>query len=86
MEGSILTVNLVEARDLANNAKTVSAFVIFTIEDQQMESRLINSNNAPVWNESISFDIYHGKDPLRIQVMSREAFCRWRPPHSPSRR
>lgn len=76
MEGSILTVNLVEARDLFLNSKKVSSFVIFTIEDQQMESRLINGSNSPVWNESISFDIYHGQEPLKISVMNREAFCK----------
>lgn len=57
MEGSILTVNCVEARDLP---KDNELFVIFMIENQQLESMGKKKTNYPVWNETMSFDIYNG--------------------------
>lgn len=76
MHGSILTVHVVEARDLKPmDMEGVSdPYVILEIEDQRIETNYKKSTLAPVWNESFTFDIMHGKEPLRISVMDKDTF------------
>lgn len=68
MLGSILTVHVVEARDLKpmDMEGTSDPYVILMIEDQKIETNYKKSTLAPVWNESFTFDIMHGREPLRI--------------------
>lgn len=76
MHGSILTVHVVEARDLKpmDMDGTSDPYVVLEIEDQRIETNYKKSTLAPVWNESFTFDIMHGKEPLKITVMDKDTF------------
>lgn len=66
MHGSILTVHVVEARDLKpmDMDGTSDPYVILQIEDQRIETNYKKSTLNPVWNESFTFEIVHGREPL----------------------
>lgn len=72
----MLTVHLVEARDLKpmDVDGTSDPYVKFEIEGQRIESKYITSTLNPVWNESFSFEIQTGLEPLKISVMDRDVF------------
>ena len=76
MHGSILTVHVVEARDLKpmDMDGTSDPFVVLKIENQQIETNYKKSTLAPVWNESFTFDIVQGREPLFITVMDKDTF------------
>ena len=76
MRGSILTVHVVEARDLKamDMNGTSDPYVILTIEDQRIETNFKKTTLNPVWNESFTFDISHGRHPLRVVVMDKDTF------------
>jgi Ca2+-dependent lipid-binding protein len=76
MHGSILTVHVVEARDLRpmDMDGTSDPYVVLQIEDQRIETNYKKSTLSPVWNESFTFDIMHGKEPLKIVVMDKDTF------------
>ena len=87
MHGSILTVHVVEARDLKpmDMDGTSDPYVILQIEDQRIETNFKKSTLQPVWNESFTFEIVHGREPLQIVVMDKDTFgkddlegmCEW---------
>jgi hypothetical protein len=76
MHGSILTVHVVEARDLKpmDMDGTSDPYVILSIEDQRIETNYKKSTLSPVWNESFTFDIMQGRDQLKIVVMDKDTF------------
>ena len=76
MHGSILTVHVVEARDLRpmDMDGTSDPYVVLQIEDQRIETNYKKSTLSPVWNESFTFDIIHGREPLKIVVMDKDTF------------
>lgn len=76
MHGSILTVHVVEARDLKaiSMQGTSDPLVILEVEDQKIETNYKKNTLSPVWNESFTFDIHHGRDALRILVMDKNTF------------
>lgn len=76
MHGSILTAHVVEARELKPMDMDGAAdpYVVLQIEDQKTETTYKSSTLQPVWNESFTFDIYHGKDNLRVLVMDKDTF------------
>lgn len=76
MHGSILTVHVVEARDLKpmDMDGTSDPYVVLQIEDQRIETNYKKSTLSPVWNESFTFDIIHGKDPLQVTIMDKDTF------------
>ena len=76
MHGSILTVHVVEARDLKpmDMEDTSDPYVILMIEDQRIETNYKKSTLAPVWNESFTFDIQNGRDSLKVTVMDKDIF------------
>lgn len=76
MRGSILTVHVVEARDLASMDMngTSDPYVVLTIEDQRIETNFKKGTLNPVWNESFTFDISHGHIPLKVVVMDKDTF------------
>jgi Ca2+-dependent lipid-binding protein len=59
MHGSILTVHVVEARDLKamDMDGTSDPYAILSIEDQRIETNYKKGTLTPVWNESFTFDI-----------------------------
>jgi Ca2+-dependent lipid-binding protein len=76
MIGSILTVHVVEARDLKpmDMDGTSDPYVVLQIEDQRIETNYKKSTLQPVWNESFTFEITHGREPLHIVVMDKDTF------------
>ena len=76
MLGSILSVHVVEARDLKpmDMDGTSDPYVILEIEDQKIETNYKKSTLSPVWNESFTFEISHGRDPLHIVIMDKDTF------------
>ena len=76
MLGSFLTVHVVEARDLRpmDMDGTSDPYVIVQIENQRSETTFKKSTLQPVWNESFTFEITHGSEPLFIEVMDKDAF------------
>ncbi len=76
MEGSILTVHVVEARDLKplDYDQTSDPYVILMIEGQKITSNFKKATINPVWNESFTFDIDHGREKLRIEIYDKDTF------------
>lgn len=76
MQGSFLTVHVVEARELRpmDVDGTSDPYVILQIEDQRIETTFKKSTLNPVWNESFTFEIIHGGEPLLIEVMDKDTF------------
>lgn len=76
MHGSILTVHVVEARDLKpmDMDGTSDPYVILQIEGQRIETNYKKSTLQPVWNESFTFEITHGREPIQIVVMDKDTF------------
>jgi Ca2+-dependent lipid-binding protein len=76
MHGSILTVHVVEARDLKpmDMDGTSDPYVILEIEDQRIETNYKQQTLSPVWNESFTFDIINGREALKITVMDKDTF------------
>lgn len=68
MIGSILTVHVVEARDLKamDIDGTSDPFVTLEIENQKIETNYKRGTLSPVWNESFTFEITHGREPLVV--------------------
>jgi Ca2+-dependent lipid-binding protein len=67
---------VVEARDLKPMDVDGSSdpYVELRIEGQQIQTNFKKSTLSPVWNESFTFDITHGKDPLEVYVMDKDTF------------
>ena len=76
MENSVLTVHVVEARNLLpmDMEGTSDPYVIMTIEGQRIQTSVKSSDLNPVWNESFTFDIDTGREPLQIEVMDKDTF------------
>lgn len=76
MHGSILTVHVVEARDLKamDIDGTSDPYAILQIEDQRIETSVKSGTLSPVWNESFTFDIMQGKDVLKVTIMDKDRF------------
>jgi Ca2+-dependent lipid-binding protein len=76
MVGAFLTVHVVEARDLKpmDMDGTSDPYVILQIEDQRIETSFKKSTLNPVWNESFTFEISHGREALFIEVMDKDTF------------
>jgi hypothetical protein len=76
MVGSILTVHVVEARDLKamDMDGTSDPYVELIIEGQKIVTNIKKSTLSPVWNESFTFDIQHGKEDLEVYVMDKDTF------------
>lgn len=53
---------------------TSDPYVILQIEDQRIETNYKKSTLSPVWNESFTFDIVHGREPLKVVVMDKDTF------------
>ena len=76
MQGSTLTVHVVEARDLKpmDPDGTSDPYAILEIEGNRSETKYVSSTTNPVWNESFQFDIERANEPLHIVVMDKDVF------------
>lgn len=69
MQGSILSVHVIDARDLRpSSGRDANARVRLSIEGNRSSTQEIPGSNNPVWNEVSAFDIIHGTDKLSVQV------------------
>lgn len=70
MKGSILSVHLIDARELqpvfSNQA---NAQVRLMIEGNRSSTKENAFSNNPVWNEVSAFDIEQGQDVLKVEVL-----------------
>ena len=76
MQGSTLTVHVVEARDLKpmDPDGTSDPYAILEIEGARSETKYVSSTTNPVWNESFQFDIERANERLHIVVMDKDVF------------
>ncbi len=76
MEGSILTVHVVEARDLKPMTinGTADPYIVIQVEGQKIESNFKKSTLNPVWNESYTFEIRNGNEKMKLIVMDKDTF------------
>lgn len=76
MVGSLLSVHIVEARDLTSMYKdgTSDPYVRITLEGQEIESNVKKGTLNPVWNESFTFEILHGRESMKVMVMDKDTF------------
>ncbi|CAI2365549.1 unnamed protein product [Moneuplotes crassus] len=77
MEGSYLTVRVVEARNLKpmDNNNSSDPYAVVSIEDQKEETQFIESNLNPKWDETFKFEIRTGKHQLVILVLDRDLYA-----------
>ena len=70
MVGSILSVHVIDARDLVppQSNRLANAQVKMQIEGQSEKTQEIPNTNDPVWNEVIAFDIDTGIEKLKLTV------------------
>ena len=71
MVGSILSVHVIDARDLVSSqrGRFPNSQVRMAIEGQSEKTQEIPSTNDPVWNEVIAFDIITGSEKLKLTIM-----------------
>ena len=75
MNGSVLTVNVVEAQNLkALNNGTSDPYVTLACERQKIETKYVTGDTNPVWNEVFTFQIQHGNDELKITVLHHNSY------------
>ena len=76
MEGSYLTVRVVEARNLKpmNDNNTSDPYAVISIEGQKEETQFVESTLNPKWDETFKFDVKTAKDPLEILVLDRDLY------------
>lgn len=76
MEGSYLTVRIIEARNLKPMKEYNSSdpYVVISIEGQKEETKFMESTINPKWDETFKFDIRTGKEPLEVLVLDRDLY------------
>lgn len=74
MKNSVLTVNLVEAKDLIpmDSNGLSDPYVILSCESQKFTSNCIPETLNPVWNEEFFFNIESGNETLKLTVMDKD--------------
>lgn len=76
MEGSYLTVKVIEARNLKpmNDNNSSDPYAIVSIEGQKEETKFVEATLNPKWDETFKFDVKTGKDNLEILVLDRDFY------------
>lgn len=56
MKGSVLTVNVIEARDLIPQDMNglSDPYTVLTIEEQKIQTKYVPRNLNPIWNEAFT--------------------------------
>ena len=74
MKGSVLSINVVDARNLIPHGKShVNARVDVEIEGYKQRTQAISTSGDPVWNEVMSFDISKGEGVIDLKVVDRDS-------------
>ena len=71
MEGSLLTLRVVEAQNLANLTGNPSSYVSIICEKQQIATKVVLSERNPQWNEEFSFKVAAGNGEMVVQVFDK---------------
>lgn len=76
MEGSVLTLSLLNAQNLAPSNATglANSFVVIQCGSQKVTSSVINSNLSPAWNESYTMRVDNKNEILTLVVNSKNMF------------
>ena len=70
MRGSILSVHVIDARELRPVfGQLASSQVRLIMEGNRSNTNEASTTNNPVWNEVLAFDIDHGNEPLTVQLL-----------------
>mgnify|MGYP001038299684 CR=1 FL=1 len=71
MEGSVLTVHVIEAQNLIPMDRTGSSdpYVVLECEGKKIQTRYIPQDLNPVWDEVFTFMITEGTGDLKVTVM-----------------
>ena len=77
MEGSYLTVRVIEARNLKpmNDNNSSDPYAVISIEGQKEETKFVESTLNPKWDETFKFDVKTSRDPLEILVLDRDLYA-----------
>jgi hypothetical protein len=70
MEGSLLTVRVIEAQNLVSATGKPSAYTNLLCEKQQIATKIVKNERNPNWEESFTFKISVGTGELLIQVFN----------------
>ncbi|OVA01165.1 C2 calcium-dependent membrane targeting [Macleaya cordata] len=71
----LIKVNIVRGTNLAvRDVMTSDPYVILTLGQQSMKTRVIKSNLNPVWNERLMLSIPDPIPPLKLQVYDKDTF------------
>nr|XP_043626655.1 probable ADP-ribosylation factor GTPase-activating protein AGD11 [Erigeron canadensis] len=71
----LIKVNVVKGTNLAvRDMMTSDPYVILSLGNQSVKTRVIKSNLNPVWNEKLMLSIPNNIPPLRVLVYDRDTF------------
>jgi hypothetical protein len=76
MKGSILTVHVMQARELKamDLGGTADPYVKLSCEKQFITTQIMERTTSPVWNEMFTFNIAKGTEELLVEVLNRDVF------------
>ncbi|PIA53735.1 hypothetical protein AQUCO_00900368v1 [Aquilegia coerulea] len=71
----LIKINVVRGTNLAiRDVMTSDPYVILTLGNQTMKTKVIRSSLNPVWNESLMLSIPEPIPPLKVQVYDKDTF------------
>jgi hypothetical protein len=71
MEGSLLSLRVVEAQNLTTLSGNPSSYVNILCEKQQIATKVVQNERNPTWNEEFSFKVAAGNGEMLIQVFHK---------------
>lgn len=73
MENSVLTITAIEAKYLASSDFNSNSdlYVLIECANQTAQTKHIKDTQNPIWDESFQFDIYSGKEEIKVSVMDK---------------
>ena len=72
MENSVLTITIIEARYIASEISSKNdLYVLIECANQTAQTKHIENNQNPIWDESFQFDIYSGKEEIKVSIMNK---------------
>ena len=71
MNGSVLTVEVIEGRDLKTILGAPNSFVYMQMGNQVQQTDIVKGEYSPIWNEVLTFDIENGREVIDVIVMNK---------------
>jgi len=73
MEKSVLTITVIEARYIiaGDHDALNDIYVLIECANQTAQTKHLENNQNPIWDESFQFDIYTGKEEIKVSVLDR---------------